>query len=123
MSKRNQQAKLSANQPATTTADQPATTTADQPVVQPAAPAPAPKLTRRSALLASTVFVRGTAADRTRSSKNDHVAVAWQAVLAALPATAEQLCKLPELNQHPFGGTAQSYLTYWARRGYLAVQA
>ena len=87
-------------------------------VVAEVAPVAAVKLTRRNATPVDAVLVATDKADRCRVS---HTQTAWQAVLKALPATALELAKLPELAD-PKCKTPQAFLSYMQRRGYLKQQ-
>jgi hypothetical protein len=96
---------------------------ASKPAAQPAPVQPATqvastatKLTKRSNVAVSAVLVATTKAPKSRAQ---HVIDAWAAVVAALPATASDLAKLPEL-AHPACVSPQAYLSYMVRRGHLA---
>jgi hypothetical protein len=78
----------------------------------------ATKLTKRNSTPLNAVLVATNKVNRNRAP---HVQAAWQAVVAALPATATQLATLPAL-AHPQCVSPQAFLSYMLRRGHLAIQ-
>jgi hypothetical protein len=78
----------------------------------------ATKLTKRNATPLDKALV---ATDKPQRSRAPHVVAAWDAVKAALPATAAELAKLEPL-QDAKCVSPQAFLSYMLRRGYLAVK-
>lgn len=87
------------------------------PVVTEAAPVAA-KLTKRNATPTDKPLV---ATDKVQRSRAPHNLAAWDAIKAALPATAAELAKLEPL-QDAKCISPQAFLSYMQRRGYLAVK-
>jgi hypothetical protein len=77
------------------------------------------KLTKRNNTQVGTTLV---ATAKVPKSRAPHVKAAWQAVLAALPATATTLCALPPL-AHPQCVSPQAFVSYMLRRGHLMPKA
>lgn len=76
------------------------------------------KLTKRSTTQLTQVLVK---TDKVNKNRAEHVKAAWEAVVKALPATAETLCKLEPL-QVKQCVSPQGFVSYMLRRGYLAVK-
>jgi len=79
----------------------------------------ATKLTKRNATPVGTILVQTDKTPRLRAAQNK---AAWEAVVAALPAKAEDLAKLEPLAD-PACVSPQAYLSYMIRRGYLRAKA
>jgi hypothetical protein len=79
----------------------------------------ATKLTKRNATPITAVLV---ATDKAPKSRAAHVKAAWDAVIAALPATATELAKLEPLADKGCV-SPQAFLSYMIRRGFLTPKA
>lgn len=78
----------------------------------------ATKLTKRNTTPTDKPLV---ATDKPQRSRAPHNVAAWDAIKAALPATAAELAKLEPLAD-PKCVSPQAFLSYMLRRGYLAVK-
>jgi len=78
----------------------------------------ATKLTKRNSTPLDKALV---ATDKPQRSRAPHNVAAWDAIKAALPATAAELAKLEPLAD-PKCVSPQAFLSYMLRRGYLAVK-
>jgi len=77
------------------------------------------RVTKRSAMLTSTVLV---ATDKVPKNRAAHISNAWAVTVAMLPATAAAcIAEIDKLGQNP-NGTNASYLTYWQQRGFLTTE-
>ena len=86
--------------------------------VEPAEAVPV-RVTKRSAMLTSTVLV---ATDKVPKNRAAHISNAWAVTVAMLPATAAAcIAEIDKLGQNP-NGTNASYLTYWQQRGFLTTE-
>jgi len=78
----------------------------------------ATKLTKRNSTpLKGTIVLT----DKVARNRAGHNAAAWDALVKILPATAEAICKLPEL-ANPACNSPQAFLSYLIRRGNLKLQ-
>lgn len=78
----------------------------------------ATKLTKRNTTPVDKMLIATAKPSRSRAP---HVVEAWEAVKAALPATATELAKLEPLAD-PKCVSPQAFLSYMLRRGYLALK-
>jgi hypothetical protein len=78
----------------------------------------ATKLTKRNNTATDKPLV---ATEKPQRSRAPHNVAAWDAIKAALPATAAELAKLEPL-QDAKCVSPQAFLSYMLRRGYLAVK-
>lgn len=90
--------------------------------VAPAAPAPVAgaKLTRRNTTPSTAVLYLG----KLPKSRAAHNSAAWQAISAALPATAAALAALPVFSQPQYSAALVSgpaHVSYLQRRGILTT--
>ena len=103
-------------------AAEPAAKPAAKPVVKPVAvtevASVATKLTKRNATPQDALLVLTNKAPKSRAP---HVIAAWEAVKAALPATAIELAKLAPLGDAKCV-SPQAYLSYMLRRGFLTTK-
>jgi len=95
---------------------------AAKPVVKPVAvtevASVATKLTKRNSTPNDALLVL---TDKAPKSRAPHVITAWEAVKAALPATAIELAKLDALGDAKCV-SPQAYLSYMLRRGFLTTK-
>jgi len=78
----------------------------------------ATKLTKRNATPNDALL---TLTDKVPKSRAAHVVTAWEAVKAALPATAIELAKLEPLSDAKCV-SPQAFLSYMLRRGFLTTK-
>ena len=89
------------------------------PVVVTEVASTAVKLTKRNATALTAVLEQTEKVPRNRVG---HTSAAWDALVKLLPATAAELCKLPELAAKECV-SPQAFVSYMIRRGNLRVKA